>query len=298
MPDKTLMQSYHTWQVERYGKLKAKIEATRKLIEEKIHREQTQATELAAHCMEGDPAAIRLLMQTILTRHPLPEPLTLEADFALDRLSRVALCTIRVPDLAKLPIVNKRSSSWKANWLPVSEAQRKRSSECVLQALCIRAAYLVAIGDPNYFFDTVAVNAHQKWFDPATGAPREGIVASLQATKVEFCQLQPGHLDAKACFRHLSGVSTPNILNAAPVRPIFVMDTNDDRIVANKDVASQLEDQTNLAAMPWEDFEHLVRQLFEWMFARDGIEIKVTRVSRDRGVDALMFDPNPIRGGK
>jgi restriction system protein len=154
------------------------------------------------------------------------------------------------------------------------------------------------MGDPGYLFDTVAVNAHQKWFDPATGVAREGIVASLQAMKDELCQLQPGHLDPKACFRHLSGISTPNILSAAPIRPIFVMNTNDDRIVANKDVASQLEDQTNIAAMPWEDFEHLVRQLFEWMFTKDGVDIKVTRASRDRGVDAIMFDPDPIRGGK
>src|SRR5262249_36876655 len=53
-----------------------------------------------------------------------------------------------------------------------------------------------------------------------------------------------------------------------------------------------------VASMPWEDFEHLVRQLFEWEFGRDGVEVKVTRVSRDRGVDALMFDPDPLRGGK
>jgi restriction system protein len=46
------------------------------------------------------------------------------------------------------------------------------------------------------------------------------------------------------------------------------------------------------------DFEHLVRQLFEWEFGRDGVEVKVTRASRDRGVDAIMFDPDPLRGGK
>jgi len=154
------------------------------------------------------------------------------------------------------------------------------------------------MGDPEDFFDTVAVNAHQKWFDPATGAPREGIVASLQATKHEIRQLQPGHLAPDACFRHLAGIATPNVLNAAPIRPIFVMDTKDKRIVAARDVASQLEEEANLAAMPWEDFEHLVRQLFEWMFVSDGVEVVVTRASRDRGVDAIVFDPDPIRGGK
>lgn len=53
-----------------------------------------------------------------------------------------------------------------------------------------------------------------------------------------------------------------------------------------------------MAAMPWEDFEHLIGQLFEWEFAKGGAEVKITWASRDRGVDAIMFDPDPIRGGK
>lgn len=123
-------------------------------------------------------------------------------------------------------------------------------------------------------------------------------MGSLQAPKHMLCQLEPERLDPRACFRHLSGISSPNLLNAAPIRPIFVMNINDNRIVASKDVTSQLQEATNLAAMPWEDFEHLVSQIFEWLFANDGVEVKVTRASRDRGVDAIMFDPDPIRGGK
>jgi restriction system protein len=208
--------------------------------------------------------------------------------------SRVALCTIELPDLARFPFVKKRA----AKWAPASEADKQQAAERILYALCIRAAYLVAMGDPGDFFDTVAVNAHQKWIDPATGGPRDGVVASLQAPKHVLCRLEPENLDVKACFRHLSGISAPNLLNAAPIRPIFLMNTNDNRVIANKDVASKLDEETNLAAMPWDDFEHLVSQVFEWLFAKDGVEVKVTRASRDRGVDAIMFDPDPIRGGK
>jgi restriction system protein len=68
--------------------------------------------------------------------------------------------------------------------------------------------------------------------------------------------------------------------------------------VQDRDVAANLDAITNLAAIAWEDFEHLVRQLFEWEFGRNGVEVKVTRASRDRGVDAIMFDPDPLRGGK
>src|SRR5206468_11943067 len=73
----------------------------------------------------------------------------------------------------------------------------------------------------------------------------------------------------------------------APVRPIFVMNKEDDRIVENRDVAEPLQAETNLASMPWEDFEHLVSQLFEWEFGKNGDEVKVTRASRDRRVDAI-----------
>ena len=55
---------------------------------------------------------------------------------------------------------------------------------------------------------------------------------------------------------------------------------------------------TNLAEMDWEEFEHLVRQVFEWEFSDKGGEVNVTQSSRDGGVDAIVFDPDPIRGGK
>ena len=50
--------------------------------------------------------------------------------------------------------------------------------------------------------------------------------------------------------------------------------------------------------MDWEEFEHLVRELFEKEFASRGGEVKVTRSSSDGGVDAIAFDPDPITGGK
>lgn len=50
--------------------------------------------------------------------------------------------------------------------------------------------------------------------------------------------------------------------------------------------------------MDWEDFEHLIREIFEKEFSSNGGEVKVTQASRDGGVDAVAFDPDPIRGGK
>ena len=254
-------------------------------------------TQLGAACRSGELEAVKRMLLSSLRERPLPQIVNRKADVAWEKTTRIVLCTIEVPDFAQLEFV-KESSSRLKQWRPVSATEKKRLAQLLIRSLCIRAAYLVAMSDPNNLYDTVAVNARSNWFDAATGEPREGIVASLQAMKDELCRLQPGQLDPDACFRHLAGIATPNILNAAPIRPIFVMNTDDKRIVANRDITAQLPEEANLAAMPWEDFEHLVRQLFELMFASKGVEVKVTRASRDRGVDAIVFDPDPIRGGK
>lgn len=50
--------------------------------------------------------------------------------------------------------------------------------------------------------------------------------------------------------------------------------------------------------MDWKDFENLIREIFEQEFASNGGEVKITQASRDGGVDAVAFDPDPIRGAK
>lgn len=42
----------------------------------------------------------------------------------------------------------------------------------------------------------------------------------------------------------------------------------------------------------------MIRELFEKEFAHAGGEVRVPRASRDGGVDAVVFDPDPLRGGK
>ncbi len=76
------------------------------------------------------------------------------------------------------------------------------------------------------------------------------------------------------------------------------IDRRDSRFIESKEIIAELDFTVNLAEMPWEDFEHLIRDLFSKMFSREGCEVKVTQASRDRGVDAIAFDDNPIRGGK
>jgi len=82
------------------------------------------------------------------------------------------------------------------------------------------------------------------------------------------------------------------------IAPILQIDRSDRRFVPAQPGMEEMVTGTNLAAMDWEEFEQLIREVFEKEFSRAGGEVKITRASRDGGVDAVVFDPDPIRGGK
>jgi restriction system protein len=76
------------------------------------------------------------------------------------------------------------------------------------------------------------------------------------------------------------------------------MNTNDKRIIEANTIIGNVDESQNLAVMDWQQFEILVRDLFQKEFGDNGARVEVTQASRDQGVDALAYDPDPIRGGK
>jgi restriction system protein len=105
-------------------------------------------------------------------------------------------------------------------------------------------------------------------------------------------------VDPKTCFKQLKGVGSSKLHGLAPVAPIICINKEDKRFVESYEVVNNMDESTNIAAMDWQDFENLIREIFEKEFSGVGGEVKITQASRDRGVDAIAFDPDPIRGGK
>src|SRR5205814_1630624 len=105
-------------------------------------------------------------------------------------------------------------------------------------------------------------------------------------------------IDPIAAFANLHGKSAGKLVEIVPIEPMLSLNRKDSRFVDAKAVLGTLGNETNLAAMDWQDFEHLIRELFEKEFADRVAEVKITQASRDRGVDAVIFDPDPIHGGK
>ena len=121
-------------------------------------------------------------------------------------------------------------------------------------------------------------------------------ILSIQVNREQFKKTNLQFVDPKLCFKAFKGVSASKLSEISPITPILQFDKEDKRFVKGKQIYTN--HGTNLAAMHWEDFEQLVRELFEMEFSKIGGDVKITQASRDGGVDAVIFDPDPLRGGK
>lgn len=149
--------------------------------------------------------------------------------------------------------------------------------------------------------EIIVVNAWVSGIDRETGKDFTSCILSVQATEEDIADINFARVDPKQCIRGLKGLYAGGSLSSlTPIKPIVNnFDKNDPRFIESRDVLSELDPTQNLAMMDWQNFEHLIGQLFESIFAAEsGGEVKVTRASRDSGVDAIAFDPDPIRGGK
>lgn len=148
--------------------------------------------------------------------------------------------------------------------------------------------------------DSITVNAWVSGVDARTGNDFTACILSVQATCDELSAIDFMRAKPKECIMGLKGLYAGSSLTSlTPIAPVANLSREDSRFVQSRDVLSGMDSSQNLAIMDWQDFEQLIRQLFGNIFeATSGGEVKITQASRDAGVDAVAFDPDPIRGGK
>jgi len=170
--------------------------------------------------------------------------------------------------------------------------------DSLIYQIALRTVYEIYQFDIAHAIDSIVFNGWVRSIDEATGQEINPCIMSLQVGGEEFSSINLANVEPKACFKNLKGVGSSKLYSLTSVAPILNIDREDSRFVSSYDVAGDLDESSNLAAMDWEDFEHLIRELFGKEFAESGGEVKITQASRDQGVDAIAFDPDPIRGGK
>jgi restriction system protein len=262
-----------------------------------VERDRKQYLEFISGYEKGDSETIAEYFRENLTLMPQPEWLSPNFSVSVNSEQGFALIDMYLPNLSMMQVLKTRELKRENKLVNATKKERAEVEESLPYMLALRAAWEITQLDTHQVIGYVACNGHVISDDPATGHRRDDIVLSFSAPAEELKAVRLSHIQPKACFQSFRGVAGARLSELVPVPPVLIFDKKDARFVDGKDVIDSQQD-TNLATMDWQNFEYLVRELFAAEFAGDGAEVRVTQASRDKGVDAIAFDPDPIKGGK
>jgi len=158
----------------------------------------------------------------------------------------------------------------------------------------LRTLHEVFEADQGGHLDLAVFNGYINKVDETTGNDIRPYLISVRVSKETFQAINLARVDAQACLKNLGAQVSAQPEEARAIRPVIEFDMVDPRFVEGTDILGQLDARPNLMDLSPSEFEALVGNLFTEM----GLETKLTRSSRDGGVDAIAFDTRPVLGGK
>ncbi len=292
------------WNTKLLGKYKQQLTEweTQKSTWLEVQQQRNAAVdEKQAAYVRAKPSMIQEYCEMVLHASEYPE--TFPCDFQLDYITetRMLVADYSLPPKEALPTVKAYkyvATHDEIHPVPAPESWLNKTYESVLYQIVLRTLYELFQSDEAKALDAIVFNGWVRSIDKATGKETNACVLTVQASKAELLEINLAQVDPKTCFKKLKGISAARLTALSPVRPILQLNKEDKRFIQPHAVVDGVDSSTNLAAMDWEDFEHLIREVFEREFSKEGGEVKITRASRDGGVDGVVFDPDPIRGGK
>ncbi|WP_202075869.1 restriction endonuclease [Pseudooceanicola pacificus] len=249
----------------------------------------------------GEPEAIVEHAALVLDSSSYNEVVPRNHDLSFDPESKTLLVEFELPDPEALPLTKSVRFVAKTGELKESKISQKEARDLyddLCYQICLRTIHELFEADTLGYISTIVFNGVTDTVNKATGQNVRSVIMSVMVDRPTFEAIELSRVDPKTCFKTLKGVSASSLAGLAPIPPIMSISKEDRRFIDSQDVSLDDAGTTNLAAMNWEEFEHLVRQIFEREFASRGGEVKVTQSSSDGGVDAVAFDPDPISGGK
>lgn len=164
----------------------------------------------------------------------------------------------------------------------------------VVAAISLRTCHEIFEADQGSHINVITFNGFVKTIDASIGKDIRPCLVSVRVTKERFLEIDLSRIEKKACLRNLGAQLSPRPYEVQPVKPIVEFDMVDKRFIEESDILADLESRPNLMDLNPFEFEHLICNLFKKL----GLESKLTRSSKDGGVDVVAYDVRPVLGGK
>lgn len=265
---------------------------TQKVSAEQQHNKLLNlAAKLELSATQDDPGALDFYVNLSLNASPYPATIIPNFSVSSDIQSRVILIECHVCPFSNFNVCREDVKQHR-----VAVRTLKKLYDLYIFSVILRSSIEIYLLNPLKRFETIAINIKTQSKNPATGLDVKLNLASIMISTAELRNLDINFIDPEAFFRRARGIAAASLAENVEVAPIITFDKTDHRFIEARKISPH--ENENLAEISWEDFEHLVRQLFEHHFRGKNADVKITQSTRDQGVDAVIFDPDPILGGK
>lgn len=263
----------------------------------KLQQRNQEVDELETSYRNGDPSVIITYNTMVLERSEYPEGFPQKFRLAYAAESKQLVIDYDLPGINVIP---KETEYKYIKAKDLMETKPRKIGEIkelyqeIVSAVALRTLHEVFEADQGSHVEVAVFNGFVHAVDQSTGREIYPCLISARATRGEFVNINLARVDKKVCLRSLGAQVSSQPQALQPVKPIVEFDMIDKRFIEQTDILSELDSRPNLMDLTPTEFEGLVSNLFSKM----GLETKLTRTSKDGGVDAVAFDIRPVLGGK
>ena len=313
---KSNRKNYLEIEQERLGKLekyKSDYERSRQSFVLKVQQRNAEVDELEADYRAGEAGAVATYCEMVLERSEYPAideypyllseygeaanfPQNMRVAYVPD--SKQLVVDYELPSSGVIPVIAevkyvKTKDSIQSKARKVTET--KALYQDVIASIALRSIHEVLEADQANLIEVVVFSGYVNTVDLTTGKDIQPYLISVRVIRERFDELDLSRIDKRLCLKNLGAQLSPSPAEAQAVKPILEFDMVDPRFIEQEgNILSELESRPNLIELNPSEFESFVASLFSQM----GFETKLTRSSRDGGVDAIAYDTRPIVGGK
>lgn len=283
--------------IDRLEKLKAELTQSILAYKNKVAQRDSEVDEFRDSYFSGDPDSLVAYNSMVLERSAYPEGFPQNFSIAYTAASKQLVIEYELPTASIVPAMLEFRYVKAKDALdgkPRKSSDIKEVYQDVIAAIALRTIHEVFEADQAACIETCCFNGYVHTVDPATGVDVQPHLISVRTTKEKFVAINLARVDKATCLRNLGAQVSRHATEAQAVKPIVEFDMADARFIDQADMVSGLSSAPNLMDLTPGEFEHLVANLFGKM----GLDSKLTRSSRDGGVDCVAYDARPILGGK
>lgn len=281
----------------KYEELKAEYEKSIESFNAKVCNRNQEVDELKEKYEAGDPVAVSSYNSMVLERSSYPEGFPQEFRIAYVPESKELVIDYELPKPSIVPTVQEYrfvKTKDQIEEKPRKPASIKEAYQDIVASVALRTCHEIFEADKACVIDVVVFNGFVQTIDPATGRDIQPYLISVRTTKQSFQEIDISRIEKTTCLRNLGAQVSPRASEVQPVKPIVEFNMVDKRFVEQSDILADLDARPNLMDLNPFEFENLVANLFKQL----GLETKLTRSSRDGGIDAVAYDSRPVLGGK